>query len=174
MVELDGTYIRGKTKPGKWSRSTPSKVPVVVAVESHPMCCGNVALSKMKRLSSHRTKPFLQQKLQQGSHITLDGLHLYRHLTEYFDIEHITLHAGTSAVEIFPDVRRVIARLKTWIPGTHSPVSTKRLNRYLSEFSYRFTRRSQQRRVTIFDRLVRACCATEAVRYCQLVVDLSE
>jgi transposase-like protein len=173
MVELDDTYIGGKKKPGKRGRGARSKVPVMVAVESRPKGCGHVALSKMEPFSSHQTKLFLQQKLEQGSHISSDGLHLYRPLTEYFDITHIPVHAGTSAVEIFPDVHRVIARLKTWLRGTHSHVSNKHLNRYLSEFSYRFNRRFQQRRVTIFDRLITACCATEAVTYRQLVAELS-
>ena len=74
---------------------------------------------------------------------------------------------------IFPDVHRVIARLKTWIRGTHSHVSKKHLNQYLSEFSYRFNRRFKQRRATIFDRLVTACCSTQTITYRQLVADLN-
>ena len=68
-----------------------------------------------------------------------------------------------------PDVHRVIARLKTWIRGTHSHVSGNHLDRYLAEFSYRFNRRFKHHRTTIFDRLVTACCATQALTYRQLV-----
>ena len=70
-------------------------------------------------------------------------------------------------------IRRDIARLKTWIRGTHSHVSSKHLNRYLAEFSYRFNRRFKQRRDTIFDRLVTACCDTQTVTYQQLVSALN-
>ena len=81
--------------------------------------------------------------------------------------------SGQRAVEIFPDVHRVIPRLKTWIRGTHSHVSRKHLNRHLAEFSYRFNRRFKQRCITIFDRLVTACCATQATTYRQLIAELS-
>jgi hypothetical protein len=43
------------------------------------------------------------------------------------------------------------------------------MNRYLAEFSYRF----KQRRDTIFDRLVTACCDRQAVTYKQLACALS-
>ncbi|MBW2149459.1 MAG: transposase [Deltaproteobacteria bacterium] len=105
--------------------------------------------------------------------ITADGLPLYRPLAACFDVCQIPLHGGPKAVEISPHVHRVIARLKTWLRGTHCPVSIKHMNRYLDEFSYRFNRRFKKRRATIFDRLVNACCNTEALTYRHLVADLS-
>ena len=38
---------------------------------------------------------------------------------------------------------------------------------------YRFNRRFKERRATIFDRLVTACCTNQAVTYRQLVAELS-
>lgn len=173
MIELDDTLVGGSKKLGKRGRGARCKVPVMVAVETRPKGCGHVALSKMEPLSSQQTKIFLEHKVHHSSQITSDGLHLYRPLAECFDITQIPVHGGKSAAEIFPHVHRVIARLKTWIRGTHSHVSKKHLNRYLSEFSYRFNRRFKQRRATIFDRLVTACCATQTITYRELVADLS-
>jgi hypothetical protein len=78
-----------------------------------------------------------------------------------------------SAVEIFPDAHRVIARVKTCIPGTHSHVSNNHLNHYLSEFSDRFNRRFKQRPLTILDSSVTICCVTHTITYKQLVAGLS-
>jgi transposase-like protein len=173
MIELDDTYMGGKRKSGKRGRGARSKVPVMVAVESRPQGCGHVALRKVASVTSSQAQNFLAHRVAGDTLIFSDGLSVYQSLSQDYDLYPLTLGDGQRAVEIFPDVHRVIARLKTWIRGTHSHVSKKHLNRYLSEFSYRFNRRFQERRVTIFDRLVTACCVTEAVTYRQLVADLS-
>ena len=173
MIELDDTYIGGKKKPGKRGRGARSKVPVMVAVESRPKGCGHVALQKMETFSSHEANSFLHQKVYDDSLIISDGLHLYRPLGQSVNLCQVPLTNGQMAIDVLPHVHRVIARLKTWIRGTHSHVSSKHLDRYLAEFSYRFNRRFKHRRVTIFDRLITACCVTPAVTYRQLVADLS-
>lgn len=61
------------------------------------------------------------------------------------------------------------SQLKTWIRGTHTFVSTKHLNRYLSEFAYRYNRRFKGHWETIFERLLSAGCFTESITYLQLV-----
>jgi hypothetical protein len=173
MVELDDTYIGGRKKPGKRGRGARSKVPVMVAVESLPKGSGHVALRKMETFSSQQTKNFLHQNVCDDSIIISDGLYLYRSLAKRVNLCQIPLRGSQRAIDIFPDVHRVIARLKTWIRGTHSHVSGKHLDRYLAEFSYRFNRRFKHRRKTIFDRLVTACCTTQAITYRQLVADLN-
>ena len=169
VVELDDTYIGGKWKPGKRGRGARSKVPVLVAVESRPEGCAHIALSKLESLTSRWAKNFLHQKVQQQALILSDSLPIYRSLSGDLNLYPLTVSRGPRAVEILPDVHRVIARLKNWIRGTHSHVSSKHLNRYLAEFSYRFNRRFKTRRATIFDRLVTACCTTQTITYQQLV-----
>ena len=172
VIEVDDTYIGGKRKPGKRGRGAGGKVPVMLAVESRPKGCGHVALSKMESFSSLHADSFLHQKLRDDVFITTDGLPLYRPLAASFHVCQIPLNGGPKAVEIFPHVHRVIARLKTWLRGTHCHVSKKHLNRYLHEFSYRFNRRFKHRRATIFDRLLNACCNTQAITYRHLIADL--
>ena len=173
MVELDDTYIGGKRKPGKRGRGAKSKVPVLVAVESRPKGCGHVALRKVTSVSSSQAWGFLTHAVAGDTLILSDALSVYQSLSQDLNLYPLTVGNGQRAVEIFPDVHRVIARLKTWIRGTHTHVSSKHLNRYLAEFSYRFNRRFKQRRDTIFDRLVTACCDTQTVTYKQLVSALS-
>jgi transposase-like protein len=169
LVELDDTYIGGKNKSGKRGRGARSKVPVLVAVETLPQGCAHVALSKVPSVSSDQVRPFLDQRLQDDALTLSDSLSTYRSLSKEVNLCPLTVWKGHRAVEIFPDVHRVIARLKNWIRGTHGHVSDKHLNRYLAEFGYRFNRRFKQRRETIFDRLVTACCNTQTITYQQLV-----
>jgi hypothetical protein len=173
MIELDDTYIGGRKKPCKRGRGARSKVPVMVAVESRPKGLGHVALRKMESFSSQQTNSFLHQNVCDDSIIISDGLYLYRSLGQCLNLCQIPLRDGRRAIDIFPDVHRVIARLKTWIRGTHSHVSGNHLDRYLAEFWYRFNRRFKHHRTTIFDRLGTACCATQALTYRQLVADLN-
>lgn len=173
LIELDDTYIGGKKKSGKRGRGARNKVPVLVAVESRPKGCGHVALNRLESLSAYQAKTFLNQKVQNDALIISDSFSTYQSLSQELNICTLTAGNGQRAVEIFPDVHRVIARLKTWIRGTHSHVSSKHLNRYLAEFSYRFNRRFKHRRDTIFDRLVTACCTTQTVTYQQLISALN-
>jgi len=173
LVEVDDAYIGGKKKPGKRGRGASGKVPVMVAVESRVEGCGHVALTKLGRLCASDARQFLDRKLRGDAQVVCDGLSIYGPLSDSFHLTQIPVGEGRRAVEIFPDVHRVIARLKNWIRGTHCHVSDKHLNRYLAEFGYRFNRRFAQRRATIFDRLVKACCATPTITYRQLVADLT-
>lgn len=169
LIELDDTYIGGKNKAGKRGRGARSKVPVLVAVQTLPKGCGHVALSNLESLSSHGIKDFLNEKAQEDVLSLSDGFSPYQSLSRDINLLSQPVWSGPRAVEVFPDVHRVIARLKNWIPGTHTHVSDKHLNRYLAEFGYRFKRR----RETIFDRLVTACCTTQSITYKQLVHALS-
>jgi len=172
VIELDDTYLGGKKKPGKRGRGAGGKVPVILAVERRPKGCGHVALSKVPSLSSREAKRFAHEHIGAGARIRTDGLIIYRTLGESFSSEQTLVGSGTPrAVEVFPHVHRVIARLKTWVRGTHSHVSQKHLDQYLAEFSYRFNRRFKERRASIFDRLVTACCHTRAITYGQLVAE---
>jgi transposase-like protein len=173
MVELDDTYIGGKRKPGKRGRGAAGKVPVLVAVESRAKGCGHVALRKVPSVSSSQAKRFLAHRVTHDTLVFSDAFSSYRSVSKELTLYPLTAGSGQRAVEIFPDVHRVIARLKTWIRGTHTHVSRKHLDRYLAEFSYRFNRRFKRRRDTIFDRLVTACCDTQAITYKQLVSALS-
>jgi transposase-like protein len=173
LIELDDTYIGGKNKSGKRGRGARSKVPVLVAVETLPKGCGHVALSKVQSVSSNQAGPFVDEKINDDALILSDSFSPYKSLSKQRNICPLTIWEGHRAVEIFPDVHRVIARLKNWIRGTHTHVSSKHLNRYLAEFGYRFNRRFKQRRQTIFDRLVTACSTTQTITYKQLVSALS-
>jgi len=173
IVELDDTYIGGKNKPGKRGRGANGKTAVMVAVETRSKGCGHVALYQPSAVSSEQAAKFLSDKVKESASITSDGFSSYQSISDDFNIDCVPLNDPKRAADVLPDVHRVISRLKTWIRGTHTHVSRKHLNQYLSEFSYRFNRRFKGRRETIFDRLVSTCCNTKAITYNQLVAGLT-
>jgi len=173
IVELDDSYIGGKKKPGKRGRGAKSKVPILVAVEKKPKGCGHVGLQKVDGLSSKQVRAFLDGKLHPSAQVFSDGLSTYQSVSKDRDMTPLVLGDLRRAVEVLPGVHRVIALLKNWIRGTHTHVSSKHLDRYLAEFSFRFNRRFEQRRKTIFDRLLNACCCTETITYKQLVAEVN-
>ena len=173
IIELDDTYIGGKNKPGKRGRGAGGKTAVMVAVESRPKGIGHIALFLPNAVSSEQAALFLSQKVKKSASITSDGFSSYQSIAEDFNIDCIALNDPKQASKVLPDVHRAISRLKTWVSGTHTHVSRKHLNQYLSEFSYRFNRRFKGRRETIFDRLITTCCNTKAITYSQLVAGLT-
>jgi hypothetical protein len=60
-----------------------------------------------------------------------------------------------------PWVHLIIANDKNVIRGTHRGVSGKRLRAYLSEITYRFSRRFWERE--LFDHLIQACIRVETI-----------
>ena len=171
IIEIDDTYMGGKKKSGKRGRGAPGKTPIIVAVESRSKGSAHVALFKPESFKAHDIGQFLGQKTDPNARLTSDGLALYQSLAREYNIDSIPLDSPQQAGEILPNVHRAIERLKTWIRGTHTYVSAKHLNRYLSEFAYRYNRRFKDRRKTIFDRLVAACCSTNSITYKQLVAE---
>ena len=173
IIELDDTYIGGKKKPGKRGRGASGKTPVIVAVEARPKGSGHVALLKPNELSTDATRKFLDLKSHENAEFTSDGLSVYRSLAEDYNIDCVALNSPQRAGEELPNVHRTIERLKTWIRGTHTFVSNKHLNRYLAEFAYRYNRRFNGRRETIFERLITACCQSMPISYNQVVAELN-
>src|SRR6266446_9961489 len=55
----------------------------------------------------------------------------------------------------------------SFLLGTHHKVEPKHLKRYVAEFAYRLNRRSME--TNLFDRLVRACLASETIVYKELI-----
>jgi hypothetical protein len=54
-------------------------------------------------------------------HLFSDGFSSYRSLSKDLNLYPLTIGSGERAAEIFPDVHRVIDRLKTWLRGTYTP-----------------------------------------------------
>ena len=70
------------------------------------------------------------------------------------------------AMEKLPWVHILIGNAKSFIRGTYHGVSHKHLQKYLSEFCYRFNRRFNEFQIT--DRLLTACLSISTITYAEL------
>ncbi len=97
--------------------------------------------------------------------IRTDGWRSYGPAAKNKGLRHykVLLRDPKAAGKLMPWVHRVISNTKAVIRGTHRGVSTKHLQRYLSEIAYRFNRRYWE--AELFDRLVQACLNAETVTY---------
>ena len=149
IIEFDDSYFGAKIK-GVRGRGAGNQG-VFVAVEKD--ADGRPQYLKMlitPNVQIPSVESFVQDNLEPGSVVETDGYKSYRkplaknysHHAEDFNpnIEHLKwLH-------------RIIGNAKAFINGTYHGTSTKHLQMYLSEFCYRFNRRSFHG--SIFDRLL--------------------
>ncbi len=164
-VELDETFVGGRTpmESGRYEK----KAEVVIAVERlHPKGLGRV---RMRRIDSkHRREEifeFIDDVIAPGTILYTDGAGTYNRIKDEFDIVHepINLVASSEkAHNMLPAVHRVASLLKRWIAGTlHHGQSSKHLDYYLDEYTFRFNRRASRSRGMLFYRLLQQAVNTD-------------
>lgn len=166
IVEVDETFVGGRTAGGARSggRHT-DKVPVAVAVERLPRNrLGRIRLAKLPSASKDNLIEFVTSNVAVGSTVTTDGSTCYLTLRKRgYSHKAINLSAtDTLAHEELPGVHRVASLLKRWVAGTlHHGYSNIHLDYYLDEFTFRFNRRTANRRGLLFYRLLQQAMATD-------------
>lgn len=168
LVEMDDSYFGGKKHKGKRGRGSENKSTVIVGVQlskkERPRYIDMVAV---ENLSGNTVKKSIKEHVKTGSTLKTDGYSSYKVLKKY-KYKHIPLVIGNpqNASKLLPWVHIMIANAKGNIRGTYHGVSSKHLQRYLSEFCYRFNRRYQLNQR--FDRLLCACLWAQPVKLAEL------
>lgn len=181
LIEVDEGYVGGKEEGmERKGRGALTKSVVAVAVEhaapgtEEPKPIpGFAALAVLPDASADSLQGFVQAKAQAGSRLLSDGWLGYRGL-EQRGFRHTALPLrgdSKAAHRLFPWVHITLSNLKRFLLGTHHKVEPRHLPRYVAEFAYRLNRRTMER--DLFQRLVRACLATDTIIYKDLTA-LSE
>jgi transposase-like protein/predicted RNA-binding Zn-ribbon protein involved in translation (DUF1610 family) len=172
-VEVDETYVGG-AETGVRGRETEKKAIMVVAVEIHePFGFGRVRLRQVPDVSGASLVPFVCEMIEPGSEVLTDGWGGYNTLVEhnYIHSKTILSSSGDPAHVLMPGVHRIAALLKRWLLGTYQgSVSSKYLDYYLDEYTFRFNRRSAQARGLLFYRLVEQAVQVEHISRNQLIL----
>lgn len=164
-VELDETFVGGRTPAdsGRYEK----KAEVVIAVErKHPKGLGRV---RMRQIDSKNRREeifdFIDDVITPGTILYTDGATAYNRIKDEFDLVHepINLVASSEkAHNMLPAVHRVASLLKRWIGGTlHHGQSSKHLDYYLDEYTFRFNRRTSRSRGMLFYRLLQQAVNTD-------------
>ncbi len=174
-VEMDCTFVGGRTPGGNAGVRYANKDEVVIAVELvHPRGFGRVG---MARTDSTQRKvdifEFAKANIAPGTVLYTDGDRLYNDLDKQVAITHermVLVGAPEPAHRLLPAVHRVASLLKRWIAGTlHNGEDTAHLDYYLDDFTFRFNRRQSNRRGLLWYRLVHQAVRTDPHPYRELL-----
>lgn len=149
IVEFDDSYF-GAKKQGKRGRGAGNQG-VFVAVSKDEK--GDPAYLKMHTtddIKKQAVRGFITKNIASGSTVQTDAYKSYREpLSEGYIHEYEVFDPDS---EMLKWLHRIIGNAKAFINGTYHGTSTKHMQMYLSEFCYRFNRRTFNG--AIFDRLL--------------------
>jgi hypothetical protein len=169
-VEMDATFLGGRTQ-GRSGPRYVNKAEVVIGVERlHPRGLGRVRLAHID--SGHRADglfEFVRTNVAHGTILVTDGETSYTKIAQRLQIRHARISLiGTKRLghEALPAVHRVASLLKRWTAGTlHDGQSDDHLAYYLDEFTFRFNRRTSRSRGLLWYRLVQQAVNTDPHPY---------
>jgi transposase-like protein len=159
-VEVDETFIGGRRKG---SSGIGKKTGVAIAAEVRGEGTGRIRLRPLTTVDSHSLREFVESAVEPGSRLITDGHRDYSAL-KWAGYDHrptvLSGHGKEASTAVLPRVHRVAALLKRWLLGTyHGRVTTEQLGSYLDEFTFRFNRRTSEKRGLLFYRLMQQCVA---------------
>jgi transposase-like protein len=168
LIEMDDTYFGGKNASGKRGRGADNKTTVIVGVQlTEDDTPQYASMITVEDLSEEQVTEAIKERVKSGSTIKSDAYSSYKVLERY-EYKHQPLKIGDpkNASKLLHWVHIMIANAKGIYRGTHHGVSKKHLQKYLSEFCYRFNRRYNLNQ--LFDRLLLACIRTEPIKIAEL------
>ncbi len=160
-VEVDETYICGKSSGGKRGRGAPKKTVVLALVERD----GRIRSKPVETISARELKGAIRENVDKTARIMTDELPSYRGIGAEFTGGHRTVNHGIGEYATVGGVHingaeSYFALLKRGVHGTFHHVSKKHLRRYCDEFSFRWG----ERKVTDGERTVAAIKGIEGKR----------
>ncbi len=140
VVEVDETYVGGKSKGGKRGRGAPKKVPVLTLLERD----GRVRSEHVANITAAELKGAVRRHVDRSARVMTDQLASYRGLGNEF-ASHQTVNHREGEYARGPvhvnTAERYFANLKRGVYGVYHHVSEAHLHRYLSEFDFRWNAR---------------------------------
>ena len=160
LIEFDDAYVGGK-RTGNRGRGAAGKRPILVAVEDREETAGFMAIEAVDVISKETVREFLHKYLKEGQTVRTDAFPALNPVNERHDHQKMVV-PPEEASKWLPLVHVVIGNLKKFLNGTFHGVSTKYLQEYLDEFSYRFNRRFWEPELPL--RLLNACLSHGPVK----------
>ena len=167
-VEIDETLVGG-VKKGKRGRGAYGKSIVLIAVEIRGRATGRIRLHKIMDASMKEIKPFILENIEKGSKIITDGWASYKYLKDEGYGHQVEKPMSFEDEEILPNVHRISSLLKRWLIGTHQNyATTKNIEFYLDEYTFRYNRRTAKSRGLLFHRLMEQAVIHKPVPNCDI------
>ncbi len=141
-VEVDETYIGGRTTGGKRGRGAPNKTIAFGMLDRD----GDVMTKVVPNVKKKTLQPIIKANVEQGSTVHSDELRSYKGLDKIgYTHKRVNHGAGkwVSGGSHVNSIEGFWARLKLSIRGTHIHVSRHHLPKYLKEFEFRYNYRDK-------------------------------
>ena len=170
-MEIDETFI-GAAKSGARGRGAENKTLVVIAAEEDGPGIGRIRMARIPDASSSSLEAFVRANIKMGATIHTDGWSGYSSIASLGYPHEVTNMMGESILAhiAMPRVHLVASLLKRWRMGTYQgSISSRHLDYYLDEFTFRFNRRKSKSRGKLFYRLLQQAVRTEAIPFSSLV-----
>jgi transposase-like protein len=141
-VEVDETYVGGKTRGGKRGRGAARKTPVMVLIQRD----GTARAVPVQNITAKELTGVARAYISEDSKIVTDDLASYRGIGKYFSGGHsVVTHSKGEYVnregETTNTAESFFALLKRGHYGTFHKLSKHHLHRYVDEFSFRWNHR---------------------------------
>lgn len=159
VVEVDETYIGGKSRRRRRGRGSERKTPVMALVERG----GRVRAQAVGSVSGKTLKSAIREYVRKDARLMTDEWSGYQGLKREFADHKTVKHAAGEYVNGEAHVNTAesfFALLKRGVHGTFHHISKRHLNRYCHEFGFRWDRRH----LTDGQRTVAALQAAEGKR----------
>lgn len=174
IVQMDDAYWGGERHGGGTGRGSPGKTPFVAAVECNP--AGHPIAMRMDVIPGFRKTvlaAWAKRYLVPGTAVVSDGLNCFPGIVAA-NCTHVPLVTGggppSEGHPIFGWINTVLGNVKNALHGTYHALRPKYLQRYLSEFCYRFNRRFDL--AALVPRLIVAAARTPPLSYRLATLDV--
>lgn len=171
LLEMDDSYFGERNVTGKRGRGAAGKSPVIIAVgkrwfkgKERPSF---IKMSVVKNMEKENVEEFVKDNIKPNSKIETDKFKSYQWIKDN-DYEHepIIIYNPKETLKYLPWVHIMIGNIKGMLKGVHHGVSPKHLQRYLTDFSYRFNRRFIEK--SMFVHLLISCIETQTITFAEL------
>jgi len=172
-IEVDETYVGGE-EDGVDRRRTETKSLVIIAAEEDGPGIGRIRLGCIPDAKRKSLHGFIETAVAPCAVVHTDGYPAYRGMESLGYTHEVTNlireNDKTAATRLLPRVHRIASLLKRWLLGTHQgAVSSRHLEYYLDEFTFRFNRRKSRSRGKLFYRLLQQAMEVEPAPYKSIV-----
>ena len=160
FMEMDESYF-GAKKSGKRGRGAEGTRPVMVGVSLNDGRPAHAFMKVVEKVDGDTIENTASERIESGSGVKTDGLPAYNAGLTGYHHEQVIIKDPKTASKKLPRVHILVANAKNTIRGAHHGVSPTYLQRYLSEFCWRFSRRRFG--PELFDRLLWTCIIASPV-----------
>lgn len=144
-IEVDETYVGGKAKNRAFRTTVPEKAVVFGMIERN----GQARIRHVKSSGARVLLPEIQKNVQPGTHINSDSWKAYTTLPEqgfgHATVNHMKYEFTNGFVHT-QNIESAWSHFKRSIYGVYHFVSAKHLQKYCSEFEYRYNTRTMSDR----------------------------